>query len=139
MAKTQVHVYSTLTSDVEYVVYGNGGDVPTAVKSVLIQGKVGIADRHLYTPLGMLTTISEDDYEAIKGIELFKLHVANGFIKVDGKKVDPEAAAADMNRNDPSAPMNPARMADVDVEVHSVGDVNVNTNDGGGKRKRKGE
>lgn len=90
------YILSTMTSSVSYCVYQNVGDVPMLKHKVLIRGgasipsdKSGIGEmtrdsegKPIWTADGVVTTISDSDYEAIKDNHVFKSHLANGLIKV---------------------------------------------------------
>lgn len=113
-----VSIFSTLTCDNEYGVYGEKtGDMEgrALIKSVLIKGGSNLIDgRTLLTPIGVHTLISDDDYEAIKDNSVFRMHVANGFIivKEKGSATDnAEKVAADMATKDEAAPLTEADYA----------------------------
>jgi hypothetical protein len=100
------YIFSTLTCD---QVYSNarhndaGGIIEDS--QVFIKGGAGLANDRLITPLGVLTEVSDEDYEQLLQNEVFKIHVKNGFIKAQDKKADAEKVAADMARKDGSAPL----------------------------------
>lgn len=105
-------VYSTLSTDVFYVPYHeklDQNDMPIAEKDagVLIKGGANVATKHLVTPKGVVTTVSDEQLEMLEKNDLFQLHKKNGFIIVDTSKVDPEVRAADMEQRDDSAPATP--------------------------------
>jgi hypothetical protein len=101
-------VYSTLTNALQISEYvTNGGGVPTKKRSVMINGGSNIATKHLITPQGVVTDLSDSDYEFVKDTQIFKRMLSRGFIKVDSKKVDVEKVAADMESRDESAPFTP--------------------------------
>ncbi len=105
----KIYVYSTMTGPVEYAIWvKGGGDIPTIKKSVRIEGGANVADKHLYTPRGVCTIISEEDYEVLKQDGVFKIHVENGFITIGDKEAPSiERAVADMESQDESAPLTP--------------------------------
>lgn len=107
-----VHVYSTLANSQTYTRYADNrdqvNDLPQKVVEVHIAGGTGIASKNLITPLGVHTKITREDYDAIKDLHVFKVHVENGFIRVEDSKIDVEAAAGEMNANDPGAPLTPS-------------------------------
>lgn len=96
------HVYSTMANGNEYVRYSEHGPrgVNVAEASVVIKGGAGINKKHVQTPLGVHTAVSDADMAWLKDNFSFKQHVANGYITVQERKVDPEAAAADMVTHD---------------------------------------
>lgn len=106
MAKT-LYVYSTLSSSVNYPVYGKGGgDLPLIERNITIQGGANIPDKYMRTPDGaVITPVSEEDLAALEANSVFRLHKDNGFIRVEDKKHDGEKVAADMTGRDQSAPL----------------------------------
>lgn len=110
-----VHVFSTLTSDNTYSNYEKGeNDLPRLVERVLIKGGSNVATKRLITPLGVMTTITEEELAICQRNEVFKKHVENGFITVEKKKHDPEVVAADMTLRDKSSPIVPGDFTDKD-------------------------
>lgn len=100
-------IYSTMTAGVNYSFYEKrGGDSVVRNHVISIKGGAGLATKHLVTPLGVPTVISDEDYELLKKHPLFKEQQAKGFIKLDDKK-EVEAAVADMKLRDGSAPLVP--------------------------------
>ena len=105
---SNVHVYSTLSSPQRYTKYAIGaGDMPREDKSVLIKGGANIADKNFITPRGVVTTITEEDYEFLKENSMFKTHVDNGYITVEKSNTSIDKVVADMVARDESAPMVP--------------------------------
>ena len=105
----KVYVYSTMTGPVEYAIWVNGGgDIPMIQKSVRIEGGANVADKHLHTPRGVCTIISEEDYAILQQDGVFQIHKKNGFITVEHSKAPSiERAVADMESQDESAPLTP--------------------------------
>lgn len=107
------YAYSTLSSSVEYTTYEQGGaDIKIAGHKVVIAGGAGMATKHLQTPRGVATQISEFDLQHLKENELFKLHVKNGHIKIEERKADVDEVVADMTGRDPSSPIVPQDFAE---------------------------
>lgn len=101
-------VYSTATASIMYREYEpGGGDVKKVKKELLIQGGSNIALRNKPTALGVLTVISDDDYEWLKNDKAFQRHVDRKFMRVMDSKVDPEVAAGKMALRDQSAQARP--------------------------------
>lgn len=113
MAKN--YIYSTLTSGMTYVTYAQGGaDLPIVEHRVNIAGGANVANKHLLTPRGVVTEVSDEDMGHLENNKLFQLHKRNGFILVDSVSVDPEIkVAADMEQKDDSAPITPEDYPDV--------------------------
>lgn len=106
----QVYIYSTLTASTAYPSYINPENgIPRAApgKTVVIKGGANVADKHVVTPRGVVTILTEEQYNSIKDHRVFKKHVEGGFIKVENRKADPETVAADMTGRDQSAPLVP--------------------------------
>jgi hypothetical protein len=102
------HVYSTMSADVTYHAYVNVAGQASSRKSVLINGGSAVANKQLYTPMGVRTEVSDEDLELLKADKVFLAHMNNGFIKIDTKKIDPEkAVASGMEVRDKSAPKTP--------------------------------
>ena len=92
-----LHVFSKLSTDVTYHDYEAGGaDLPVITKSVTINGGAGVATKHLVTPLGVHTEITEDQAELLNRNGIFQLHKKNGFVVIEKKKADVEKVAANM-------------------------------------------
>lgn len=106
------YVYSTLTGDVQYTNFRQGGgDIPVAEVAVTIQGGAGVANDRFVTPRGVVTTVTEEQVEHLRANKVFQLHEQNGFVQISEAQVDPDKAAADMTGRDDSAPLVPQDMA----------------------------
>lgn len=104
-----VYVFSTLACDNQYRTFTKGGgDVPIVESSVLIKGGAGIANKHMITPRGVMTTITSEELAILETNEMFKLHRDNGYITIESKKADAdEVAQKSMKKKDKSAPVTP--------------------------------
>lgn len=103
-------VFSTLAADTAYaswVAGDNGVLYQNHEKTVLIKGGAGVANDRIITPLGVCTEITDEQYDAIKDDETFKLHVRNGFVLVTDKPAPIEVVVPDMEARDNSAPLVP--------------------------------
>lgn len=105
MTKNTHYIFSTLTSGQVYTRTAAGGaDLPQTVGEVFIAGGSNISDKYLRTPIGVMTAVTDEELAILQDNEVFKLHVANGFITIKDKPADPEKVAADMVTRDQSAP-----------------------------------
>lgn len=121
-----VFIYSTLTADQRYVEWvKGGGDIAVEGRSVLVKGGSNVANKHLLTPLGVQTEVSDEDYAFLQEEPTFRLHVQNGFITVRQKKADAEAVAADMATRDGSAPLTDADLEAQAKEAEAAGQASV--------------
>lgn len=107
------YVYSTATCSGTYVEYkpdndkGHGHSVP--LKQVTINGGHGVATKHLVTPKGVVTKVTDEELEFLLKNQAFQRHMKAGFMSYDNKKVEPEKKAESMNlKGDNSAPLTPA-------------------------------
>lgn len=102
-------IYSTLTSGQTYVKYDlHPEGVHRIVKAIEIKGGSNMADKKTFlTPLGVVTEVSDADYEVLKGIPQFAEHVKARFIIVRDAGGNVEAVVADMKTRDESAPLTP--------------------------------
>lgn len=106
------YVYSTLSAPVDYTVFSQGGgNLPITEKIVAIRGEAGIAGKHLQTPRGVATPVTDEDLAALSDNYIFQLHLKNGFVTI-GDEGDADQVAADMNGRDNSAPLVPGDYAD---------------------------
>lgn len=102
------YIYSTLTNSINCADYvASEGGTPRKTRSVFIAGGSNVADKHLITPLGVVTEVSEDDLKFLKTNKMFNRMIERGFLKVESKKAEPEKVAADMVGRDESAPLVP--------------------------------
>lgn len=113
-----VFIYSTLPNSQYYITYHPQDGVNQVIREkerVLVKGGSGIANKHFVTPLGVVTQVTEAEYEILKEHRLFKLHEKNGYIQVRKTKVDAEVAAADMETRDGSSPIVPEDFKENDL------------------------
>ena len=102
------YVYSTLTANQLYTSWKQGAnDMPNIEKQVLIKGGAGLANKNFITPLGVATSVTDNELDCLNENTEFLLHKKNGFIVVQKKKVDVEVAVSDMQTRDKSSPIVP--------------------------------
>lgn len=108
-------IYSTITNPTSYVQYGgldrNSGHA-VVHKRVNIAGGHGVAtpnrgaaQGNIYTPQGVVTEVSDEDFDFLMSNTEFQRHMKAGFITVDDRKVDTEKKVKEMASKDGSAPM----------------------------------
>lgn len=101
------YVYSTLSNDHSYAVYKGDLDpkqINHPVKTITIKGGANVAGKtNLIAPKGVVTIVSKDDLEILKGLKSFQRHVKKKFIYFDEKKTDVDRVAKDMEPKDRSA------------------------------------
>jgi hypothetical protein len=104
------YIYSTLATDMRYTEYQEpikGQKVSIVKHAVLVHGRAGVADKHLVTPRGVVTKVSDEDYAMLAKNDLFKLHQDNGYIKSEKKQSEVDKVIVDMKERDVSAPITP--------------------------------
>lgn len=118
------YVYSTLTNNNSFMDYEKSQPgAPLVVKrSVTIKGGTGIANKHLFTPMGVATEVSEEDLDFLKANDGFRHFVDKGFITYREKEVHPEVAASDMDTRDQSTPVMPQDFREQDAAKPSEND-----------------
>ena len=108
------YVYSTLTNDQVYTGYHptSADQIPMKSRTVVIKGGANIRKEEgtIITPLGSANEVSDDDLAFLKAHPAFQVHLKNGHLKIDAKKVEIEKVVADMERSDKSAPLNDVTM-----------------------------
>ncbi len=100
-----MYILSRLANDQVYIKYKKGyGNKNIVEKEILIKGKADITTRQLITPMGVLTKVSDDDFEILKENPCFKEHCERGYISYYKIKPDIEKSAQKLNK-DESAPL----------------------------------
>lgn len=119
-------VFSKLSSSQKYTGYQPPVDkettgVNTIQNYVLIHGGANIADKNLHTPMGVMTTITDDEAAFLEQNHVFKIHKKNRMVIIESdaaNKGDVEAVVSDMgDTTDPSSPMTPSDFKDADGVV----------------------
>jgi hypothetical protein len=128
------YIYSTMTDSVNYTFYeqNENRDVNTIIKQILIKGGANLPDKHFITPLGVVTSVSDDDLEWLESNPVFQQHKKAGFITIHKKKVDIEKVVCNMTHRDEASPLTPEDYPQVDANgqriprahLHSVGALN---------------
>ncbi len=107
-------VYSTLTASNIYTLYDI--EVPhtqsaPVTHQVTIHGGHGLVnDKSMtngvfHTPKGVMTRITEAEYEALLKNEVFRTHLENNFITVEKKEHEVAKVAENLKQADLSAPL----------------------------------
>lgn len=120
-----VYVYSTATATIDYVEYNKPSDknmLPQVIRKVTIKGGANVADKHLFTPNGVVTEVTPEDYAFLAQNQSFIQHVTDGFHVVEKTRFDVDSVVNDMEPKDRSAPLTPedyepgGRMHDANAE-----------------------
>ena len=103
------YVYSTSSNDQLYRVYGKpavDGQPSPVEHEVFVKGKANIADKHFWTPRGVVTEITNEQKDILLSCPAFCDHVQAGYMTIEEKKADSvESVAAALQGRDESAPL----------------------------------
>lgn len=124
-----VYVLSTMTNSVSYAFWGQVGDLPVMRQKILVKGGAGLPSINsgfgevskdtdgipMWTADGIITPISDKDYEILKDHPLFKKHIESGCIKVldrdiTGNHREVKRQAGSMEKRDSFAQLTPATL-----------------------------
>jgi hypothetical protein len=103
-------IFSTLTGSVTYTDWKlSAGGLSIAGREVTIKGGANVASKHLLTPRGIGTKVTDEELAFLETDVTFLMHKKNGFITIDsvGDIRDADLAASDMEGRDDSAPDTP--------------------------------
>ena len=119
------YVFSTCTASQKYAVYSKvpGRDMPVMEGYVLIHGGANLPTKQLVTPKGVMTHITDEEFEMLQRCPVFKTHVDGGFITVEDVAYDLEDVVGNMEPRDSSAPMIPADFEEADLKPPTTGSV----------------
>jgi hypothetical protein len=106
------YVFSTMTDSVRYCTYSRpSGDLPVRERIILIKGGSNVAhlnkDGGIYTPHGVVTTITDEEYEILKDHPVFLIHLKHRAVKIENANISVEKAASDLIPADKAAPRTP--------------------------------
>lgn len=95
------YVYSTAPADFAFTPYSKSPDGSSLIpgKPVLIKGGAQLPDKtahHIYTPSGMVTVITDSEAEYLKTDLAFKQLVELGYMRIESKRIDVDAAVGKM-------------------------------------------
>ena len=99
------YVYSTASASVNITLEWGPDMLPK--RFVTIKGGHGVADKHFWTPQGVMTEIPDDIADELENNPEFQAMVKAGFATLEAKRTDPEKVAANLEGRDGSAPIVP--------------------------------
>lgn len=90
------YVLSTMANAVNYTFYTEGGDLPRVKHKILVQGGATLPSRTrgfgemskasdgtpMWTPSGIVTPVTPENLEMLKGHPVFKKHLEAGLVKI---------------------------------------------------------
>lgn len=108
-------VVSTCSTAIKFVDYHEHsltrGQIPQIKRSLTIRGGANLMNKHLFTPNGVATPITESDLAFLTANAMFMAKVADGFFSIIGDDGDTERRARDMWAKDGTAPKTEADFA----------------------------
>lgn len=115
------YIFSTATSGIKYTEFKKTKDMQIPVRHVHIQGGANLANKHLITPRGVATQVTQDDLEFLLAHPVFQRHVDKGYMQIEKTNKDPEKVIAsnDMELKDGSAPETPETLAAKGAKVRA--------------------
>lgn len=104
-------IYSTLSTPVTYNLFKKSdGNVQGIEKSVTLKGGANVAQDDsgkIWTPLGVVTEVTDEELSILKNDKIFNLHVSNKFITIRENEKEQEVekviGESEMNPRDLSA------------------------------------
>ena len=110
---TMKQIVSSLSTGVQIQLYKKrpSGDGFIKDKSVFIAGGQGVVNKiTLVAPDGVITPITDADYELIKDHPVFKRYISRGFMRVVESKNAAEKVKKDLDKNDAGVQLNKEKM-----------------------------
>lgn len=110
---TSVYIYSTIANDVIYAIYDKEiarKDIDVIKTQIFIKGGTGVMqskDGSLWTPRGVATKITEEQFDLLKDDYHFKEHMRLGYITVAKREESVEKMYKTMTPLDNSAQITP--------------------------------
>lgn len=121
-----MYIYSTSSADQKFNLFrkkANKGDVPIVAGFVIIKGKANVANKNLVTESGIVTKITDAEFELLEKVPAFKKMVKAGFMSHDAKRLEAEDVAKDrLEAKDKAAPLGLKDADEAGVKVHNDGD-----------------
>lgn len=103
-------VFSTATSALEFVQYSTPKDprvLPEVLRTVRVKGGANLADKHLLTPNGVMTQVTDDEADFLVQNAAFLDAMKRGFIRIERHAANMDSVVNDMVPKDRSAPKTP--------------------------------
>lgn len=110
------YIASTATGPIAFVRYAEQNDpnqIAIELHRVVIKGGANLADKNLFTPRGVVTAITDKDWEMLCTDRKFAEMVEAGFMTILRDESDKDAAIAGLEPKDRSAPKTEADFAAV--------------------------
>lgn len=102
------YITSRMAANVNYAVYTKAANGLNKVQQIItIKGGADVADKMtLVTPEGIVTPISDDEFDKLQDSPVFRRHVERGMIKVSANERNAEKSSPELTK-DASAQLTP--------------------------------
>ena len=104
------YVFSTATRTIDFVEYSkpdNPRVLPAILRKVTVKGGANVADKHVHTPNGVATLVTDDDMAFLVGNAEFNRAVKCGFMRIERDQANMDSVVNDMTPKDGCAPKVP--------------------------------
>ena len=122
------YICSTLTGNNIYPLWTKaakgGNNLPRRERHVLVRGGSLVANKHIITPHGVVTPVTDEELKLLEGCKAFNRHVAKGFIKVLDKDPQTPLKTAEVAKDleeDKSKPVTPKQLKKEGKSEGSIG------------------
>lgn len=111
-----VYIYSTLAADMAYTIYkpevSQNDNISIIDRTVYVKGGSGVVaakstEGNFYTPKGVMTSVSEEEFELLLQNKVFQMHVDNGHVSYENKEKKVADVVKDLEEKEPSSPLTP--------------------------------
>jgi hypothetical protein len=120
-----MYIYSTSSSDQKFNLFHKleKGDVPKIAGFVVIKGKANVANKNLITESGVVTKITDKEFDMLGKVEAFKKMLKSGFMTHDAKRLEAgDVAKERLEAKDAAAPLGIKDAEASGVSVHKDGE-----------------
>lgn len=102
------YIMSKMTSNVNYTIYAKApSGLPVVKQIITVRGGADVIDKKtLVTPEGVLTVISDDEYNKLYLNPIFRRHLERGMISVSSNETNAEKTSKTLTK-DTSAQLTP--------------------------------
>lgn len=102
------YIMSKMTSNVNYTIYAKApSGLPVVKQIITVRGGADVIDKKtLVTPEGVLTVISDDEYNKLQLNPIFRRHLERGMISVSSNESNAEKTSKELSK-DSSAQLTP--------------------------------
>lgn len=115
------YVISTLTADTRYAAWGKNAGKNSVLRTVLVRGGAGVANKLHVIPKAVRTDVSKEEAEFLSTHPHFKKHQERGFVKLLTITKDPESVGQSMTPDNGGRPRNAKDVEDYSKSLEEKG------------------